>query len=224
MLLTATKDPQHLSVRPSTMPLTTPKNLSADVLKFCNSLGSVHSPTFVKVLPNPNAQVNECFFNVKSAVHEIGGKQIFGWCIWIWEGVYIEAEHHSVWYDGINLIDVTPKPQNEDNVLFVQDDLAVFDFNGVKRKNNLRRSLTNDPKVAEYLSLHDQAYSLMEKYSTGRQASIPADLVRPLAYRTEALLLHIRGKYLGPNNLCTCGSGVKVKKCCGIEKAKTLNS
>lgn len=206
------------------MPLTTPKKMSTDVIEFCKKLGSVHSPTFVKVVPNPSAQANECFFNVKSAVNEFGGRQIFGWCIWIWEGVYIEAEHHSVWHDGSDLIDITPKLQNEDTVLFVQDDLAVFDFKGVKPRNNVRRSLAQDPKVAEYLSLHDQKYTLMERYSTGRrEAKVPVHLLRPLALRTETLILYMRGKYLGPNNLCTCGSGIKVKKCCGIEKAKTLN-
>ncbi len=83
----------------------------------------------------------------------LGGTIRFGWSIWEWPNVYIEAEHHAVYEssEGI-LVDVTP-PADDWTVsrTFLPDSAAVYDFEneGVRRDNH-RLALTSDPLSEQF--------------------------------------------------------------------------
>ncbi|MBV1900761.1 MAG: SEC-C domain-containing protein [Kordiimonadaceae bacterium] len=202
------------------MPVTTPKKIGGSTRDFCSFLNNRAQPQFINVSPGTGAIENECFLNVQRQAKSSGGKLVFGWRIWLWEGVCIEAEHHGIW-EQLNgtLLDITPTPHGESKILFVRDDEATFDFVQFKRRDNIRKPITNDPNVRDYLTVSAQMQSLMEQYSVGREIKIPVEVIKPLAMQSKMLLQQIWRRYLGPNDLCTCNSGKKVKKCCGLEFA-----
>lgn len=79
------------------MPTTTPSRIDESVRSFCRYLNRSAEPVYVDVQPGQADKRVECFFNVRRYVEGSGGQFAYGWSIKIWEKVYIEAEHHSVW-------------------------------------------------------------------------------------------------------------------------------
>lgn len=75
--------------------------------------------------------------------------------------------------------------------------------------------------IAEYLSASAEFHTYMEQHSVGRVIQAPRNEIAALGLRNHRLLVGLRRRYLGPNDLCTCASGRKVKKCCGMEAAIT---
>lgn len=86
-----------------------PRRISPAITTLCNEINPSESPALVEVRPQPNAIHSECFHNVMEHVEENGGRIIFGWTIWEWPRVFIEAEHHAVSEKNGELVDVTPK-------------------------------------------------------------------------------------------------------------------
>ena len=39
----------------------------------------------------PDAKPGECFHNVRRCIEKSDGAEVFGWEIWSWPGVYVEA-------------------------------------------------------------------------------------------------------------------------------------
>lgn len=95
---------------------------------------------------------NECFFNVFDQVNLAGGKAVFGWQIWYFPGLFIEAEQHCIWErpDGAWL-DVTPKIDGENTILFVEDDNAKLTYDEPKWQPNRRKPDTENPLVSRWL-------------------------------------------------------------------------
>jgi hypothetical protein len=135
--------------------VTTPKEISSEVRAFCRSICKKHLPIFVRVETRSHSLIGECFVNVRTTVELEGGQQIYGWTIWNRPGVFIEAENHSVWRapDGA-LVDVSPAPDQETQVLFLQDDDAK-PIGGIGN-NNHRKALNDDPLVRRYVTLHNR--------------------------------------------------------------------
>ena len=102
---------------------TTPQGLTKTVRAFCGEVESGKEPVYVAVDPQANAKENDCFINVERKLTDDGGTCQYGWMIWEWEGVLLEAEFHAIWVspDGKRL-DVTPKTDHEARILFLPSD------------------------------------------------------------------------------------------------------
>ena len=72
-------------------------------------------------------------------VEKNGGGFQYGWQIWEWPDVMIEAEFHAVWNSpqGI-LIDITPKQIDTHKILFLPDANRTYEG---KQVNNFRQPL-----------------------------------------------------------------------------------
>lgn len=140
-------------------PLTITPKLTGQIRQFVLRNWSAANAEFVPVRPVPDALPNECFFNTKDQVAAYGGKLVFGWTIWLWPKIYIEAEHHCVWEtkDG-ELLDVTPKVDQEDQILFVRDVDAPFDWTGKTMRPNKRRALSSHKDVRRFIALADEKF------------------------------------------------------------------
>jgi hypothetical protein len=133
------------------MPTIAPKALSGRVREFCRTVNADSEPVFVPVVPAEDALARECFPNVARLVEERGGALVYGWAVWMWPNVYIEAEHHAVWRaPGGALLDPTLTPHGEDRILSVPDPAADYDFAGNRLRDNIRWPLTSDPAVADF--------------------------------------------------------------------------
>lgn len=199
----------------------TPLAASPQIVDLCAEIATGVEPEFILHEPSQDAVVRECFNNVAERVRRIGGDLVYGWAIWEWPGVFIEAEHHAVWRspDGV-LIDITPHEYPTHGVLFLPDPLATYDFKGFTRRDNVRRPASPLSAVAEFLSVSELIFQKLESSSVGKEYRLsPSDLnqLQAMEDRKSQLKVSIyfhlaKGK--GPNDVCFCRSGKKFKKCC----------
>jgi hypothetical protein len=197
----------------------TPEKATGEVLRFCAGI-SPHTPVYVPVVPEEWASPGECFPSVKTAVERKGGRMVTGWALWMWPRVYIEAEHHAVHEtEGGKLLDVTPKHAGEGRILFLRDDTADFDFATGKAKQNVRQPLSSDPAVAEYLAAAAAMSQFVLDHTENRIASFDRAKSAPTALRQIRAAHAFMRKFVRPDSFCTCASGRKVRRCCGMEEA-----
>ena len=104
----------------SSMPL--PSISSEDVQSLRRTLFTDAQPVAVRHQPLSGKPLQECFSIVAQLVALCGGSQVFGWAIFEIPGIWLEAEFHTVWEspDG-SLFDVTPRPFELDEILFLPD-------------------------------------------------------------------------------------------------------
>jgi hypothetical protein len=135
------------------MHIRVPLEISDELLEFARTMISpAAEPQLVLVRPEPGCEASDCFENVRKKVAREGGRIQFGWNVWEWPGIYLEAEHHAVYAppDGSALRDITPSEVYAVQHMFVPDDSATYDFEneGVLR-DNLRYGLVDDPLLDE---------------------------------------------------------------------------
>lgn len=132
-----------------------PKGIDARVRQFCASITRRATPQYVGIAPREGCLPLECFANVRAQVEREGGRIQFGWTIWEWTGIFLEAEHHAVYDPGDHrgLIDVTPAQDGETRRLFLPDDDAIYDFdNEGTRIDNIRHALRKDPLIEAFFA------------------------------------------------------------------------
>lgn len=202
-------------------PTITPSRISPPIASLCGELVQSGSPLFVPVVPAPGAQYKECFQAVNRQVEEYGGFVLYGWRIWEWRDVLIEAEFHAVWKDPKgSLLDVAPVPSGEESILFLPDPNRQYEGRQV---NNIRRPLRDDPVVVEFIRASDAEFRLLNRGDRAAQhgeirliGAEAAELVAIQRSKAEAgKRLLALPRSTGRNDPCRCGSGRKYKKCCG---------
>ena len=119
------------------------------ILELCHKVAPGAQPVFIAINPDPRCDPGDCFANVRRKVLQEGGRIQYGWALWEWPGVFIEAEHHSVYEPsaGSAWHDLTPCPRGSSR-LFLPDDSATYDFEseGVRR-DNVRLALSDGPLI-----------------------------------------------------------------------------
>ncbi len=196
---------------------TTPSRLTSPITALCNEISPDHRPQYVSVLPEDDAQVGACFKNVVDKVARDGGKIVHGWAIWEWPKVFVEAEHHAVWSDGLNLIDVTPHASGETEILFLPDPERVFDFKSPQRLVNVKRSLGVLREAQIWIDANDRLQRVIAQRPETSEARLDAfglmGIMRD-ASLTQLNLMVALAKKTGGNEACICGTTRKFKKCC----------
>jgi hypothetical protein len=163
----------------------TPDRHSAVFHALCAELVPGMEPVWLDVVPVVHAVPLECFDTVRRQVEAYGGESVFGWQVWEWPGLFLEAEFHAVWRtpDG-QLRDITPKPAPVAMIAFLEDPSRRFDR---RRVPNLRRATTSDPRVLDFLAACDQEWAIMNR---GERASQREFSLRPEEVRQlEAVVL-----------------------------------
>lgn len=146
---------------------TTPRAISDPVRELCRELAQDAQPQYLQVTAEQGAQADDSFAIVERHVERHGGSARYGWRIWEWPGVMIEAELHAVWEDSAQqLHDLTPAPQPVDKILFLPDPARAP--NG-KPLNNVRRALSPAPEIQKYIQAADAEFELMNRESRAEQ-------------------------------------------------------
>ncbi|MDC7699567.1 hypothetical protein [Vogesella indigofera] len=137
-----------------------PKSDNQRVKQLAASL-SAESLMTVPCQPLPDKPVLECFRIVPEQVQAHGGKQVTGWTIWEWPNVLIEAEFHAVWQrpDG-TLVDITPRTQSFESILFLPDPKKVYRGRQV---DNVRRALSDSLLVNRLIQASEELFRAMNK-------------------------------------------------------------
>jgi hypothetical protein len=131
----------------------TPLKINRHVRAF-GKLISPLEPIYVPVKPSPGAKQDDCFPNVVDYVKTHGGSSIqYGWTIWEKTGFYLEAEFHAcVSVDGKPL-DITPKRDGENRIVFLPDPVAVW---GQRLVANHFYCISEKPVAKEYTDVQRQ--------------------------------------------------------------------
>lgn len=193
----------------------TPRALTPVLVRFASTVVPDVTPTFVNISPGTGGEINECFGTVAAHIEQHGGSVQHGWALWEWPGVMIEAEFHAVWRALDNsLLDVTPREDSEQRVLFLPDPTRTFDGSAV---DNVRLALTDDPRAADFIRLAEQKYEILNRGRRAHQfglVGISRDEIEPVLLRMMALQSQL-SRAPGRNEACPCGSGGKYKRCHG---------
>jgi hypothetical protein len=190
---------------------TTPEKITPEILEFCNRI-SEGTSIYLEVQSLPTSEAKECIRNVKNYISHNGGSIQYGYRIWTWGQIMVEAELHAVWVspDG-DFVDITPA--DEKTVLFLPDNSITYE--GV-RIDNIRSALINEPIVHDLIKVLNQIYEIRLKASESKNSNNHAFalyLIAPLAHQQEVLMKKIADKYLNPSLPCFCGSGKEYQKC-----------
>jgi hypothetical protein len=174
---------------------TTPALIDRDVLEFCSIINPDSNPVYVKVSPREFARLSDCFYNVRKAIESFGGKFAYGWMIWLWPNVLIEAEHHALWEtSGGRLVDITAKTDGERKIVFLPDDSATYDFEKDLQLDNVRKPLVEDPDVKRFLKLGADSVSIRKSNRRGQHIVMTPEL-RLLESQQGVLLQRLRDCY-----------------------------
>ncbi|OCJ65486.1 hypothetical protein A6U97_27585 [Agrobacterium tumefaciens] len=196
---------------------TTPKALDSAIIDFCREVSPGVEPRYLPVRPDPISQPSECFNNVMARVSKEGGNLVYGWLVWEWPNVFIEAEHHAVWQSSDMLVDITPHVNGENEILFLPDPKSTYDFVGQKRRINIKRSHERFASVSPWIAATDVLQETIERHSTGNTFTIDRDELAALARNVQnslgAVFVDI-ARHTRPNDRCFCLSGRKFKMCC----------
>lgn len=193
----------------------TPPEITKQLIGLAAKVASGQGLLYVPVRPEPDAQVNECFHNVEAKVQRDGGAIVYGWQLWEWPSVLVEAEFHAVWrsLDG-NYIDITPKTDGEDKVLFVPDERRTY--RGVPI-DNVRLALRDDLLIQHFIKISERIVRVMNRGDRARQVgyvSVTAGEIDPLL-KFQSLTGEMLRRGLRAHDDCLCGSGKKYKRCHG---------
>lgn len=195
----------------------TPKKISKAILELCKSINPNSEPKYIPVNPVKGSTTNDCFMNIKKQLAHNEGDAQYGWVIWEWPNVMIEAESYTVWKnsDG-NYISITPTFNGEKEILFLLDESSGSKGRGIK---NISRVLKDDPLIQELLNINDRIFDLVKEYSRigcFSEIYVPKQEILPLQRRKQQILARLKFRpKIERNSLCPCGSGKKYKKCCG---------
>lgn len=181
--------------------------IDENVKRFCNNYINKNELLYVDVIPDKDAKIHNCFYNVDGVIKKHGGFKIYGWAIWKWSNILIEAEAHAIWRreDG-KYIDVTPHENIVNEILFVPD--LEMEYRGTIIKSK-RMALTNSPDVKKLIQLSEYIENIIFT-SVGDTYELPINIVQE-----QQKLINQFNTVVNRNDPCPCNSGLKYKKCCG---------
>lgn len=202
------------------MTLTTPNSINKDVLDFCQEIDSTTKPIFVKFFPIKGYKCEDCYGNVERHIKKNGGRVQHGWIIWLDPEVFIEAEFHVIWVNNEEeYIDVTPKADKEEKILFLPDSERIFTGELI---DNIRKPLVDNAHTRTMVKVGKRKFEIDNKYYDGNpEIKIPESEIKDLRIYQETVFSSeiqkdkLDGKIkIGRNEPCPCGSGKKYKRCC----------
>jgi hypothetical protein len=202
----------------------TPDNITARIRELCQQVSPGAEPVFIRIAPDPGCKPLDCFECVRRKVEREGGRIQYGWAIWEWPHVYVEAEHHAVFEPpgGLPCLDITPSASSEiKRRLFLPDNTAVYNFEneGILR-DNFRLALSDDPLIQEFFAAASKRSAILNAIPGVNVTVNDVDegtltRISQAEQLMDELLLALAMKYTPQNAPCFCGSGTKFKRCHG---------
>lgn len=195
---------------------TTPTEIGKHVRRLCARIGVTSDPVRLPVCRDAKAVPNECFANVARKIAAEGGSIQYGWLIWEWPHVFIEAEFHAVWRNPMGELAEVSNPGNgEPEILFVPDTQRTFSGRQV---DNVRLAIRSDPTVHDYLASAAEFFAVLNRGNRADQfggVSVPTAEIAKIAVRMKVAREMIE-RNLRASDPCACGSGRRYKRCHGV--------
>lgn len=189
-----------------------PKRLTGKMVEFCETIGKPGAAVYIPFYPEDGIKIYDCMGAVKQKIMRDGGRACYGWVIWQWANMILEAVAYIMWKgDDGRLIDVTPEKGDYESVLFIPDP-------GLDSLEEMGRRIpiTNSVLVKELLEITDKCENVMRENTCRTPADVERmrEIILPYKKRKDEIL-RIISRPADRNETCPCGSGMKYKKCCG---------
>jgi uncharacterized protein YecA (UPF0149 family) len=116
------------------------------------------------------------------------------------------------------MIDITPKTNSETTIYFLPDESKSFDEKALKRIENIRLAIKDDPIVHAFIKSAEEYVKYIEEHTdpnNPRLVVIDRQVETGLRMRKTELQFKMHELPVGRNDMCRCGSAEKFKKCCG---------
>ncbi|WP_298545902.1 hypothetical protein [uncultured Aquimarina sp.] len=202
-----------------------PKEENKYVKKLLEKIDSEFLPEQVPVKIEEYSEKLNCFKNVDRKVELDGGKPHYGWVIYQ-TSILCEAERHAVWEnDEEELIDITPRDIDFEQVMFVSDN--NFEYHG-QIIDNYRVNITNNKIVDHFIKVCE---TLSDFYSLGKRKNDSELEIDPqianTIYQYEDLKVQLE-LYIAKGSTfrskCICGGRKNYKNCCGGTLLERINN
>ena len=146
-----------------------PLEISAKISEFCSTISS-SKPLYIPVIPEDYSVAGNCYYNVMKKVSYDGGSMQYGWAIWEWPYIMVEAEFHSIWknHEGES-VDVTPNFFGSSRILFLRDPKKEYKFLDGERHNNIRMAVSQHEAVQSFIDVSHAIYEFEEQHSYGME-------------------------------------------------------
>jgi len=194
---------------------TTPPEITQAIRRLIERVVPGGEAVYLTVQPETDAVVNECFPNVETKIARVGGRMLCGWQLWEWPHVLVEAEFHAVWLSPEGeMVDITPKPHGEAQILFVPDERRRYDGTAI---DNVRMPLRDDQLIRHFIRASEAIVRVMNRGERAGQygyVSVPVHEIEPLQ-QIRSFLGQSLASGLRDHDPCLCGSGSKYKRCHG---------
>lgn len=100
----------------------TPKKINGAIKILLNELGVNSPPIYLPLTKVDNSRAGYCFNNCEDYIKNNNASIMYGWMFWEdKKNRFTEAEFHAVINEDGKLKDITPRINNENNILFVVD-------------------------------------------------------------------------------------------------------
>ena len=193
-----------------------PKTMNQQVIKLLEKMNSKNQPKIIPVKVDPAGKLDSCYYNVANKISRDGGNIHYGWTIWQTPNL-IEAEHHAVWEKDGELLDISPRKEQYDTIMFVPDNDNIF--NGNRAVPNVRLNTTSNALIDHFI-----IYSTAIDKLTGlgkRTDENTLLLLEPIVYKIKVLeirkdnvsLFYTYGNTIESN--CFCGKPKSYINCHG---------
>jgi hypothetical protein len=109
--------------------------ITKGILKLARQIDATSAPDYVSVEPGEGCLPGRSFQNVVAIVRMQGGSVQHGWRLREQPAAYVEGEFIAVWRrpDGV-LIDVTPRTDGLNEIIFLPDSKMVWDGEDVESR------------------------------------------------------------------------------------------
>jgi len=193
-----------------------PAEVSDIIAKFCGTIVPNQKPLYVDVKPEKYSMSRFCFQNVEQKIANDEGCIEYGWSIWIWDKVFLDAEFHAVWKSAKgNLTDVTPSELDVNKILFLPDRKRKYYG---RQLDNIRYNLSNNGLVDLIIEVSECNYLFMNHGDRAEQLNIKLSGEELENFKAltncKAIVLQMLNDNKSLNSKCICDSGLKFKHCC----------
>lgn len=144
------------------MDATTPAKITKEIILFCSEIDPTTKPIFIAVEPSASVRFNYCLTDVPCYAKKHGGRIQFGWIIWEIPKILLEAEFHTCWVNPDNcLFDISPKPGNESQILFLPDSKRIYRNQPV---DNKRKPLVDNEYTRLLVLFGEKRFQIQKKH------------------------------------------------------------
>jgi hypothetical protein len=198
----------------------TPQFVAGKVQELVSRIAPGSKPRFLNIDPEPSAEPNECFQNVRRKIAAGGGDALVGWALWEFPHVYVEAEFHCVYRPSNSKIlrDITP---SEDpgitRRLFLPDPKATFPSEDAGTlTDSVRIAIADDPLVDDLFAMFSRKVQFLNSLPGFGEFALVGDQAEEwenIEYEIAALCRQLALRHSPGSTPCFCGSGKRLDSC-----------